>query len=357
MTKLQKMMLALLLLGAIPGALRAMDDKNPGEGSLAVGMTIGLPLTVLPKVVGKNPSSSTSATPDVIGDDEDDNFLDFPEEILDTPEVSTVDTGAHNPTLANQNPVPNPTVPTSVVPPQASATPTPPITPGTATVSLIPADQSANPGSFTVGLPVTQPVPFEVVVNPLDKSTPDFTQVLLKKIKPLMTKTGLFGLAGIITAVIGLRYLYVSSVIKQVADLQALRAQCDATLDAVLQGETDPDLVEVPLVACVGLNEELQDKLDDAVAGYNIALQQLCHELCAQNGQMADSVQEWQARKAVAVCQAIIDECQQVLVKKPTMMDTAIKKGSILAQALTTQVKSTATTLARKFKRQDAKKA
>jgi|GEM_PF-6447511 len=343
MNKLQKMIVALLMLGALPGAVLAMDDAkgvfNPEEwrhinkkkvdlgGDLKVGETVAIPAEIVAEAAD-NPLSGISATtdqgqPPLLEDTTDDDLFDYAPE--DIPAI-----------VPGPIPAPNPLVDTGVL---------------------------GNPASKQVVEPAVDPLLLETPLvrcdqpDILPESTPDFTQVLLKKIQPLMTKTGLFGLTGLITGVIGLRYAYVSSVIKQVADLQILRSQCDATLDAVLQGETDPDLVEIPSIVCVGLHEELQDKLDDALAGYNIALQQLCHELCAKNGQMVDSIQEQQARKAVTACQAVIDECEQVLVKKPTMMDTAIKKGSILAQALTTQVKATATTLASRFKRQDPKKA
>jgi hypothetical protein len=194
------------------------------------------------------------------------------------------------------------------------------------------------------------------VHNTVDPTVVTTTKNIIEKLQLLMTKKGLCSLTGLVLAIVGLRYVYVSSVIKQIADLRSLHTKCDEVLKAVLKGYIDAELVEVNFVFCCGLDQELQDKLDGALSGYNIALQQVCHELCAHQGDVAHSTQVQRARSALAACQQIIEECEQVLIKKPTVADSMLKKGSVWAQDLTARVQSATKAVAHRFKRQGLKK-
>jgi hypothetical protein len=301
MNKMQKLTLALLVLGSIPGGVRAMDSDDEGEFFedeaeraeyikqhwQLVPLEVTPPAAIVPPVV-----IAPAAVP-----------------------VAPVD-----------NPVPVPRAPRPAVTVVESG-------------PVMYLDQHGE------------------VHNTVDPTVVPFTDKVLAKLQPLMTIKGLWGLTGLVLAIIGLRYVYVSSVIKQIADLQSLRTKCDTVLKAVLKGHIDAELVEVETVFCCGLDQELQDKLDDALSGYNIALQQVCHELCARQGDVTHSTQVEHACKAMAVCQQVIEECEQVLVKKPTIADSILKKGSVWAQALTARVKSATTAIAHRFEPQGPKTA
>jgi len=183
-------------------------------------------------------------------------------------------------------------------------------------------------------------------------------EIVLQKIDPLLTPKVIVALTGLVLTITGLRYLYVTSVIKQKADLESLRTNCDTVLQEILKGNVDPEVVEVPLMHCSGLSEALQDKLDDTLTAYNLTLQQTCHALCAcQPGNSDANAQVQDARKAMAICHQVIDECEQVLVKKPTMVDAMVAKGSVWAQALRVRVQSAATAITHRLRPSKVQKA
>jgi len=313
MNKIEKLLLALLVLGSIPGSLWAMDDDMDDDSDGEFFMD----------------------------EDDHDSYKKKHWQII--------------PYLDGQKPAT--TVPPAVIAPPAIVVPL--------ANSIAPVDNPVpvrRKPRQAVTVVDSGPVVYVgqggEVHNTVDPTVIPFTENLSKKLQPLTTKKGLLGLTGLILAITGLRYVYVSSVIKQIADLQSLSARCDTVLKAVLKGHIDAELVEIDSIFCCGLDQELQDKLDDAISGYNIALQQVCHELCAHRGDtITNSTQVQQARKALALCQQVIDECEQVLAKKPTLADSMLKKGSIWAQALTVQVKSATTAIANRFKRQGPKMA
>ena len=312
MNTIQKLMLALLMLGSMPGALLAMDADTILADPVIV--PAGDPNPEAGADLSDGEALADEQNYEDESDDDEGKFVDAEEGEEDpVPEPATTPGAAPGPTPAPTSPA----IPDAVV-----------------------------------------PLPSVVVVTSPNVSTPAVIEILSEKMQSLMTKRVLVGLTGIILAMTGLRYVYVSSVIKQVADLQSLRTHCDALLKAVLKGQTDPQLVEVDFITCFGLTQELQDKLDDAVSAYNIALQQVCHELCAdQGGPLANRIQVQQAHKAMALCNQVIDECEQLLIKEPTVVDAMIKKGCLLTRAFTAQVKTTTTVIAHKFKRSAVKKA
>jgi hypothetical protein len=344
MNKIQKLLLALLVLGSIPGGLWAMDvSLDDAQRALMVDPdTEDTEFDFAPETEEERLGD---IVPTVVT-----SVADVPQ-----PPVAVVTTPGDQETTAQvTTAVTSATTPVNpATQPQSAAD-----NPDTLTLLTLGVDHSPQAPVIDTTAPGT---PIVINIDPAAQphtSTPAFTENLFEKIQPLMTKQGLLGLSGLILAITGLRYVYVSSVLKQIADLQSLSARCDMVLKAVLQGHVDAELVELDTVFCCGLDQELQDKLDDALSSYNIALQQVCHELCTHRGDtITNSMQVQQARKALAVCQQVIDECKQVLVKKPTIADSMLKKGSIWAQALTTQVKSATTAITHRFKRQGPKMA
>src|SRR5580765_6925928 len=146
--------------------------------------------------------------------------------------------------------------------------------------SASPADLAVQPAQ-----PVANQVPAVQSTVPAKPASPAPAVVPLKddSVEPkLMVSLSPYitiEIAGLIlvgSAITGIWYAAKRSVFKQIADLKRLEEKCVQATGVIARGKISFEGLGIELVTCVGLTHELQDKLDNAVALYAVAVQDLC---------------------------------------------------------------------------------
>lgn len=165
------------------------------------------------------------------------------------------------------------------------------------------------------------------------------------------------GATAIVVTIGGIWYCVTHSVLKQVADLNRLDSRCAQAFGTVVRGNSQFECLVIESVTCVGLEPQLQDRLDDAVALYAMAVKDLC---CAMKvngkGKAAQLPQYGTVQAKLLICKQLISECKEALNKKPILADRILISSSQAVTSIGRRAMGTATSLVNRVKSLTARK-
>ncbi len=179
--------------------------------------------------------------------------------------------------------------------------------------------------------------------------------------KELTLTTGMIlqgaGATAIVVTIGGIWYCVTHSVLKQAADLNRLDSQCAQVFGTVARGNTQFECLAIESVICIGLEPQLQDKLDDAIALYAMAVKDLCCAMKANGkGKVAQLPQYGVVQAKLLACKQVIAECKAALNKKPILADRILISSSRAATSIGRRLMGTTTSLINKVKSLTARK-